>query len=133
MLKDTVWNERIAKFEAAWAWKLADRWVMEFGKKHDEIALEASIKQLTAEEQKVISRLSAAKAWDNCLRKLTAFQRSNLIAWATAMRRMPKTLTAKTRPKWLRQAQECMDNCRDAIPAWIMPLYRVFETIPPAL
>jgi hypothetical protein len=30
------------------------------------------------------------------------------------------------------EVQENMDNCRGAIPAWIMPLYRVFETIPPA-
>ncbi len=126
------WDERCTNFEAAWAWKLADNWVRKFGAEHNEIALESSLKYLTTEEQKTISKLSAAKAWDNCLRKLTAFQRSNLIAWATAMRRMPKTLTAKTRPKWLRQAQECMDNCRGAIPAWIMPLYRVFETIPPA-
>ena len=130
--KDDVWDERVANFESAWAWKVADSWVKEFGKDHNEIALEASLKQLTTEEQKVISKLTATKSWDNCLRKLTAFQRANLIAWATAMRRMPKTLTAKTRPKWLRQAQECMDNCRGAIPAWIMPLYRVFETIPPA-
>ncbi len=128
---DSFWDERINNFESAWAWKLADNWVREFGREHNEIALEASLKQLTTEEQKVISRLSATKAWDNCLRKLTAFQRSNLIAWATAMRKMPKTLTAKTRPKWLREAQQCMDNCRGAIPAWIMPLYRVFETIPP--
>jgi tetratricopeptide (TPR) repeat protein/very-short-patch-repair endonuclease len=129
--KENFWDERITNFESAWAWKNADNWVNEFGREHDEIVLEASLKQLTAEEQSVVSRLAAAKAWDNCLKKLTAFQRSNLIAWATAMRRMPKTLTAKTRPKWLRQAQECMDNCRGAIPAWIMPLYRVFETIPP--
>ncbi|WP_322354595.1 AAA domain-containing protein [Dehalococcoides sp.] len=129
---ESLWDARCTNFEAAWAWKLADNWVRRFGAEHDEIALESSLKRLTVEEQNTISRLSAAKAWDNCLRKLTAFQRSNLIAWATAMRRMPKTLTAKTRPKWLRQAQECMDNCRGAIPAWIMPLYRVFETIPPA-
>ena len=130
--KDNAWDERFATFEAAWTWKLADSWLRKFGKEHNEVVLEASLKQLTAEEQKTTSKLAAAKAWDNCLRKLTPFQRANLIAFATAMRRMPKTLTAKTRPKWLRQAQEAMDKCRGAIPAWIMPLYRVFETIPPA-
>lgn len=129
--KDNVWNERITKFDSAWAWKIADSWVREFGKEHNEIALEASLKQLTTDEQQVISKLAAEKAWDNCLRKLTAFQRANLIAYEQAVNKTPRTLTAKRRPKWLREAQKAMDNCRGAIPAWIMPLYRVFETIPP--
>jgi len=129
---DNIWDERASAFKAAWIWKLADNWLRNFGKEYDEVRLETDLKQLLEEERRTISELAAAKAWDNCLRKLTESQRANLTAWATAMRRMPKTLTAKTRPKWLRQAQECMDNCRGAIPAWIMPLYRVFETIPAA-
>ena len=130
--KDNAWDERVEKFEPAWKWKLADNWVREFGKEHNEIALETSLKQLTNEEQETTSKLAAAKAWDNCLSKLTPFQRANLVAWKTAVNNMPRTLTAKRRPRLLRQAQEAMDNCRGAIPAWIMPLYRVFETIPPA-
>ncbi len=126
---DNIWDQRARSIEAAWAWKQADKWLTKFRYEHNEIKLEAELKQLSKAEQETVSRIAAAKAWDNCLRRLTTFQRNNLIAWATAMRRMPKTLSAKTRPKWMRQAQECMDNCKSAIPAWIMPLYRVFETI----
>ncbi len=129
---DNAWDDRALTFEAAWTWKLADKWLRNFGKEHDEIVLEASLERLTAENQKTITELAAAKAWDNCLRELTPFQRTNLNAWKTAIGRLPQGLRAKTRPRWLKAAQEAMDNCRGAIPAWIMPLYRVFETIPPA-
>lgn len=128
---DSVWDQRATSFEEAWVWKQTDKWLKRFSYEHDEATLESDLTRLVDDENKTISKLAAAKAWSHCLGRLTAVQRSNLTAWATAIGRMPKTLTAKTRPKWVRQAQECMDNCKGAIPAWIMPLYRVFETIAP--
>jgi very-short-patch-repair endonuclease len=129
---EKYWDARAANLESAWSWRLADKWLKNFGREHDEDELEISLARCTAEEQLLTSQLAAEKAWDNCLRKLTPFQRANLNAWAKAMQRMPRTLTAITRPRWLKQAQEAMDNCRGAIPAWIMPLHRVFETITPS-
>jgi len=129
---DNVWDERADIFETAWAWRVADNWLKKFSKEHDEIALESSLRKLVEEERKTTASLAASKAWDNCLRHLTPFQRQNLVAWANAVKKMPKTPSAKTRPRWLREAQTAMDNCRGAIPAWIMPLYRVFETITPS-
>ncbi len=128
---DTIWNERANQLTKAWAWKQANQWLIRFGREHNEAKLEMELQQISEQEGKTISTLAAAKAWDNCLTQLTAFQRNNLIAWTAAMKKMPKTLSAKTRPKWMKQAQECMDNCKSAIPAWIMPLYRVFDTIVP--
>lgn len=40
--------------------------------------------------------------------------------------------TGKHAPMDRKQAQQFMDECKGAIPAYIMPLYRVFETISPA-
>jgi very-short-patch-repair endonuclease len=127
---DSVWDERASAFEAAWTWKLADKWLKNFRKEHDEARLEADLKQLLEEERKTISKLAAAKAWDSCLRNLTDYRRSNLIAWATTMKKIGKG-TGKRAPMYRKQAQEYMDNCKGAIPAWIMPLYRVFETVSP--
>ncbi|WP_179295450.1 AAA domain-containing protein [Bacillus sp. FJAT-45350] len=50
-----------------------------------------------------------------------------MIAWSTSMRKAGKR-TGKHAPKHLRDAQYHMNFCRDAIPAWILPLYRVFDT-----
>ncbi len=58
---------------------------------------------------------------------MTEGQRQHLIAWSTSMRKAGKR-TGKHAPKHLRDAQYHMNFCRDAIPAWILPLYRVFDT-----
>ena len=43
--------------------------------------------------------------------------------------RIPKT--GKNVLRRRREAQEYLNNCRDAVPAWIMPLYRVYDTVDP--
>ena len=58
---------------------------------------------------------------------MTEGQRQHLLAWTTSMRKVGKG-TGKNAHIHLQDAQKHMSECRDAIPAWIMPLYRVFET-----
>ena len=125
---DKIWDQRAEAFVAAWKWKIADEWLQRFGKEHDETKLEIDLRQIMEDERSTVSKLATAKAWDNCLRNLTPYRRNNLIAWATTMRKIGKG-TGKRAPIYRRQAQEYMDNCKGAIPAWIMPLYRVFETV----
>jgi len=126
-----VWDKRAECFEESWSWKQADSWLNRFNKDHDEAKLENEIENLTRKDHDIIAKLAASKAWDSCLSHLTESQRTNLLAWAHTMKKIPKTLSAKTRPGLLRQAQDYMDACKGAIPAWIMPLYRVFETVKP--
>ena len=127
---DNIWDQRARSIEAAWAWKQADRWLTRFRYEHNEIKLETELKQLSEDEQKTVAKLAAAKAWDNCLRSLTEYRRNNLIAWATTMKKIGKG-TGKRAPMYRKLAQKYMDECKEAIPAWILPLYRVFETINP--
>ncbi|MBM7556768.1 AAA domain-containing protein [Halanaerobacter jeridensis] len=54
---------------------------------------------------------------------------SSLTAWKNAVDKLGKG-TGKYAPKWRRKAQEHMQEAKDAVPAWIMPIYRVSETIP---
>ena len=128
---DQAWDTRAQEFEAAWAWSQADCWLAKFNREHNKAKLEAELQQLREAGQKTVAKLAAAKAWESCLGSLTEHQRANLIAWATTMRRIGKG-TGKRAPIHRRHAQEFMDECKGAIPAYIMPLYRVFETISPA-
>jgi very-short-patch-repair endonuclease len=127
---DNIWNQRAGSFEPAWAWKQADKWLIRFRNEHNEIKLETELKQFSKDEREAISKLAAAKAWDNCLRSLTEYRRNNLIAWATTIKKIGKG-TGKRAPMYRKLAQKYMDECKEAIPAWILPLYRVFETINP--
>ena len=125
-----AWDHRASDFEAAWSWKQADAWLTKFNKEHDKAKLDTELQQLREDEQRTITRLAAAKAWENCLQSMTEHQRGSLVAWAKTMKRGGKW-TGKYAPMLRRQAQQYMDECKEAIPAWIMPLYRVFETVNP--
>ncbi|TAK29531.1 MAG: hypothetical protein EPO21_21355 [Chloroflexota bacterium] len=57
-------------------------------------------------------------------------QRQHLVAWSKAVRSIGKG-TGKYAPLHRRNAREHMNECRSAIPAWVMPIYRVAETIRP--
>ena len=127
---DDIWNQRVGDFVAAWSWHRADNWLTKFNMEHDTAKLEEELRKLADNERRTIAKLSAEKAWAHCLENLTEHQRTNLIAWEEAIRRIGKG-TGKYAPHWRRVAQEYMDECKDAIPAWIMPLYRVFETVNP--
>lgn len=127
---DSSWEQRSRDFEATWAWKQADSWLNKFNQEHDRIKLETELQQRCADERKTISKLAAAKAWENCLQRMTEHQRANLIAWAKTIKKIGKG-TGKYAPMYRRQAQQYMDECKGAIPAWVMPLYRVFETVKP--
>ena len=47
------------------------------------------------------------------------------------MRRLGKG-TGKHAPRHRREAQHHLNKCRDAVPAWVMPLHRVWDTVDPA-
>lgn len=127
---EDVWEQRAKDFESAWAWKQADEWLSAFNRAHDRAKLEAELGKLGDDKRKTISNLVAAKAWNNCLSSLTEQERASLTAWATVMKKIGKG-TGKRAPIYRRQAQQYMDECKRAIPAWIMPLYRVFDTVNP--
>jgi len=51
-------------------------------------------------------------------------------AWQQSMRRLGKG-TGKHAPRHRREAQEHLNKCREAVPAWVMPLHRVWDTVYP--
>jgi hypothetical protein len=51
-------------------------------------------------------------------------------SWKNSMRRLGKG-TGKNAAKHRRDARGHLSHCQDAIPAWIMPLYSVWDTVPP--
>ena len=60
------------------------------------------------------------------LSTMTDSQSRHLKAWARSVKNIGKG-TGKNAPRYIAEAQMHMEKCKDAIPAWIMPLNRVFE------
>ena len=57
--------------------------------------------------------------------------RQHLQAWVQAVKKIGKTGTGKRALKFRKEAQHQMEKCKDSVPCWVMPLYKVAETIKP--
>jgi len=127
---DPIWELRLAALGSAWDWARADRWYHRLVDAGEE--REVSTRLLACEERtlKLTGELGANRAWRHCLRRMTAAESAHLRAYHQAMRRYGKG-TGKQAPAHLVEAQRHMDACQDAVPAWIMPTYRVADTIAP--
>lgn len=127
---DSKFDKYATEFEKAWDWLRADGWIREFEESHDEYQLQHDYEDVDKKLRKTMAELASEKAWNNCLSSLTEPQRQNLMAWSHAIRKIGKG-TGKHAEKYRREAAGYMEECRGAIPAWIMPLYRVVESIKP--
>ena len=124
------WQERLSKFEEAWAWNQVSYWIKENGDETFFKSLTEERENLIDEIQKNLETLVAKKSWYHCLSNITDEQQASLKGWAYAVSKIGKG-TGKTASKHRRVARERMSECKEAIPAWIMPLYRVVENIKP--
>jgi very-short-patch-repair endonuclease len=127
---EPAWDGRLAVLEQAWDWARADAWHRRLIEAGDE--REVSERLLACEERalRLTGELGANLAWRHCLNRMTTDDSQHLRAYELAMRRYGKG-TGKQAAANLAEAQRHMDACQGAVPAWIMPTYRVAETIPP--
>jgi REase_MTES_1575/AAA domain len=134
LLRDTateaVWDRRVSSIEETWNWARADAWLRKYEKEHDVRALELKRQDAEKRLSQEIASLAGAKAWRNCFERMTEEHRSYLEAWRKEIQRIGKG-TGRHAETHRRTAQKYMNKCREAIPAWIMPFYRVAETVQP--
>src|SRR5262249_36748312 len=55
---------------------------------------------------------------------------TSLQAWAQALKKVGKG-TGKYAGKWRAEAEKSMQQAREAVPVWVMPIYRVVESFAP--
>jgi hypothetical protein len=126
---DPAWDRRLAELERAWDWARAEAWYRGLVDPAEEQAISDRLLACERRALKLTGELGTNLAWRYCLRRMTDEQSQHLRAYQTAMRRYGKG-TGKHAPTHLAAAQRHMEACQDAVPAWIMPTYRVAETIP---
>jgi len=124
------WDERFQHIEDAWCWAQARHWIEEYIKKEDVPALAKRAKQIEDEINETIAKLASLRAWSFCFSRLTENHRRHMEAWRQSMRRLGKG-TGKHAPRHRREAQQHLNQCREAVPAWVMPLHRVWDTVDP--
>lgn len=96
-----------------------------------EYELKEKLKSYDSKEESFIAQLSAKKSWVYVLENLNKNRslRQHLEAWVQAVKKIGKT--GKRALKFRKIAQNEMEYCKTTVPCWIMPLYKVAETINP--
>jgi very-short-patch-repair endonuclease len=95
--------------------------------------LSITLTELEDRETKLISEIGAKKAWLYVLEGLSRnfLLQQHLHAWVQAVRKIGKTGKGKRALKFRKEAQSQMEKCKSSVPCWIMPLYKVAETVNP--
>lgn len=130
-LDNPIWDERMANFVAAWNWLRTSVWLLRHADPQQESSLRHQIDISQNRIRRGLQELGACKAWKFVLARLKPEQREHLVAWRQAMKKGGKG-TGKYAAQYRKEAREHLDHCRGAIPAWVMPIYRVAETTRPA-
>lgn len=118
---------RLATLPKAWAWRRASTW-LEHYENQDGSHIERNAKRFESDAMRAIGDLAALKAWEYCFERMQRSHQEHLETWQQAMRRLGKG-TGKHAHRYRQDAQRHLNACKEAVPAWIMPLHRVFETV----
>jgi hypothetical protein len=125
---DAAWDVRLPALSAAWDWARADAWLAVQSDPTQVARLERDLDDARLRIERSTRALAAELAWSHCLDRLTERERAHLQAWEEAVRKIGKG-TGKHAARWRQRAREAMQGCRSAIPAWIMPIFKVAEAV----
>jgi superfamily I DNA and/or RNA helicase len=114
-------------WEKAWKWKKWNDFLEEL-QQVDVEELEKNIAKQKNKEKYLISELVSKKSWLNQIERTTEVQKRSLFTWMEAIKRIGKG-TGTQAVKYRKIAQKEMENCKDVIPVWIMPINRVMENL----
>ncbi len=132
-IDDERWDDRFADWENAWRWAIADNWL---SKRADITYGQQLLKRRNETGESIrglIAESGILRAWTHFFNRLSHAEAAALRSWREAVRAMGMGTGRSARMERLRrEARQYMDQCRDAIPVWIMPRYLVAEMIDPA-
>lgn len=91
----------------------------------------SDLKEFEMREEKLVAKLASKKAWLSVIDKLDSNKglRRHLSAFAEFA--IKAKGTGKKARKFQKDVQEQMKECKESVPCWIMPLYKVAESIIP--
>jgi very-short-patch-repair endonuclease len=127
---ESFWTTRCSQMEAACAWNKASEWILELSDPSNFKKYAKDLENISSEIRETLRELAAVKSWQHTFKRLSEEQRQHLISWSMAVKRIGKG-TGKHAEKHRRDAKLHMERCRSSIPAWIMPIHKVVETIRP--
>lgn len=129
---EPYWDDRLKQIRNAWHWAQARYWIEEYIRQEDIPALSKRAKQIEDEINSIIAKLASLHAWSFFFSRLEDKEDylRHMEAWQQSMRRLGRG-TGRHAPRHRRGAQQHLNLCREAVPAWVMPVHRIWDTVDP--
>ncbi|MEU9954593.1 AAA domain-containing protein [Streptomyces sp. NPDC050982] len=124
------WRSRFAVLPQAWAWRQAQEFLETHLLQGREEQLEGELAQIDARLHDVVEQLVCDRAAHHCVSRMTTKHKQALAAYSSAVANAGQGTTEYGK-RHQRHARSAMQTAQGAVPAWIMPLNRVAETISP--
>jgi very-short-patch-repair endonuclease len=127
---DSEWTNRLRKLQQAWDWAAARAWLRKVTNPEHYAQLTQERHRLQNRIEKKLEELATLRGWRAFFSRLDDATEQNLIAWTKAVIRIGKG-TGKSAYRHRRTARHYLMACIPKIPAWIMPLHKLWETADP--
>lgn len=126
-------EQDLSKFELAIYFSHAQNEINKLMNVDYEQELRQNLQRSEVKKGRLIAKLAAKKSWYKVVENLQQNRslRQHLDAWVMAVKKIGKTGKGKKAMKFRKIAQQEMEHCKNSVPCWIMPLYKVAETIQP--
>jgi very-short-patch-repair endonuclease len=124
---------QLSEFATAIRFKHAQNEIKKLMDIEYEQSLFNDLKNYEKKEKQLIAKIASILAWKYVIEGLQNNRslRQYLEAWVQAVKKIGKTGKGKRALKFRKEAQLQMEKCKSSVPCWIMPLYKVAETIQP--
>ena len=114
----------------AWDWRRTETWLSTLAEGPQPAELQADLERLAREQRRVTEDLVAARAWAALADSINDRRRTALNRFTAANAKLGKG-TGRFAPRWQQELRAAMDDAKDAVPVWIMPIHRVVASFRP--
>ena len=125
----TLFAEKFREFVDAWGHHGVRDWLATILSGERIEAMHRAARDERQSQQDILASLTSAKAWLAALHRIDDRQRAVLTGWEQAVRAIPATGPNVFRRR--AHAQRLLAGCLSSIPAWVVSLGRLYETVDP--
>jgi len=122
------WKSRVLTIERAWVWSSTRTWLRRVSDASAYTERVHEFHRLQQKIEKATEELVSRRAWRAFFQRLDDATRQSLIAWTRAVDRIGKG-TGKHAYRHRRAARKYLMDCVSRIPAWVMPLHKLWDTV----
>ncbi len=125
---EPIWRDRVYKLPEAWAWASAHAWLRQVSDPSVYMARAQDYHRLQRKIEKATEQLVSLRAWLAFFDRLDDKTVQSLNAWTRAVDRIGKG-TGKHAYRHRRTARQYLMECVPRIPAWVMPLHKLWDSV----